>query len=295
MKRFINFSKYGALSRYDFIGDKLISQCQSELQKFMSSGAIFTRFMEDVTKKLHELEFKIEEQEEIRITNTNAFGEYKNRFYGKKVVIVGSGPSAKYYKPMPDAIHIALNFAWRREDISFDYLFTGDNNTNKNSEVKMQDGFIKIRDKIFISKHLERTPYRYLDFGEDISSIKNVRRFYFGTNTYENPIYQDICLHPLFAVATIAGAALDFALFTYPKELYLVGCDTASNGYFYESSNPNHTTGNKYMQTHLMKVGYARIKMFAKLFYPDTKIISVNPVGLKGLFEDIYTKDFQKE
>lgn len=42
-----------------------------------------------------------------------------------------------------------------------------------------------------------------------------------------------------------------------------------------------------------MKVGYARMKMFAKQYYPDTEIFSVNPVGLKGLFKDMYTENYQ--
>ena len=32
------------------------------------------------------------------------------------------------------------------------------------------------------------------------------------------------------------------------------------------------------------------LKDFVDDYYPDIKIISVNPVGLKGLFEDMYTK-----
>lgn len=278
-----------------FIGENLINQCQNAINEFANSGGMLRQFMDDVTKKLHDLEFRIAEQREVCETNTAAFAEYRNCFRGKKVVIVGSGPTAKYYKPIPDAIHIALNFAWRREDIAFDFLFTGDNGVNKHSEIKMQQGFEKIKDKIFIYKHLARSPHRHLDFGEDFSLMPNVRRFYSASISDANPIYQNICLHPLFEVASIADPALAFALFTYPDELYLVGCDAASNGYFYENPNPNYITGNKNMRTHHMKVGYTRIKMFAKHYYPDTKIISVNPVGLKGLFEDIYTEDFLKK
>ncbi len=277
-----------------FIEENLIKQFQNELQKFYGSGGMINWFMNHFTEKFREMEFRIAEQQEVCETNTAAFAEYKNRFRGKKVVIVGSGPSAKYYKPMPDAIHIALNFAWRREDISFDYLFTGDRNVNKNSEIKMQQGFEKIRHKIFMGKHLARNTWRLLDFGEEIYSMNNVR-CYIKDNSFEKPIEQNICLHPIFSNGSIAGSALGFALFTYPKELYLVGCDTASNGYFYENSNPNHIKGNKNMATHKMKVGYARYKKFTQQYYPDTRIISVNPVGLKGLFEDIYTDDFLKK
>ena len=39
----------------------------------------------------------------------------------------------------------------------------------------------------------------------------------------------------------------------------------------------------------------ARIKEFARQYYPETEIISINPVGLKGLFIDQYTDDFLRD
>ena len=42
-----------------------------------------------------------------------------------------------------------------------------------------------------------------------------------------------------------------------------------------------------------MRVSYARLKTFADQYYPDTEIISINPVGLKGLFKDIYTEEYK--
>ncbi len=37
------------------------------------------------------------------------------------------------------------------------------------------------------------------------------------------------------------------------------------------------------------------MKGFAKTYYPETEIISVNPVGLKGLFHDVYTESYLNE
>ena len=36
------------------------------------------------------------------------------------------------------------------------------------------------------------------------------------------------------------------------------------------------------------------LKAFAKAFYPDVEIISVNPVGLKGIFKDEYQEAFKQ-
>ena len=36
-------------------------------------------------------------------------------------------------------------------------------------------------------------------------------------------------------------------------------------------------------------------KDFSQLYYPETEIICVNPIGLKGIFKEVYTKSFIKE
>ena len=41
-----------------------------------------------------------------------------------------------------------------------------------------------------------------------------------------------------------------------------------------------------------MKTGYAQMKMFARFYYPETEIISINHVGLCGLFKDVYTDEY---
>ena len=38
--------------------------------------------------------------------------------------------------------------------------------------------------------------------------------------------------------------------------------------------------------------GYRNVKKFSALHYPDMEIISVNPVGLKGMFHDVYTESY---
>jgi len=38
--------------------------------------------------------------------------------------------------------------------------------------------------------------------------------------------------------------------------------------------------------------GYRKLKTYVARYYPDTEIISVNPVGLRGMFQDVYTKSF---
>ena len=75
----------------------------------------------------------------------------------------------------------------------------------------------------------------------------------------------------------------------------LVGCDVTENGHFYDQNEVKVGLVKPHLATGFVKVGYARMKMFARQYYPETKIISVNPVGLRGLFEDIYTERYKSQ
>ena len=60
------------------------------------------------------------------VHHREVFPKYKNINKGKTEVIVGGGPTLNYYVPIPDTVHIAINYTIRRRDIIFDYCFTSD-------------------------------------------------------------------------------------------------------------------------------------------------------------------------
>ena len=164
------------------------------------------------------------------------------------------------------------------------HLFTNDG-PNKNTIEQMSKGFDRISDTIFISKFMDRIPHCWLNYPVDMSIVRNNVRRFFIDDSFDNPIYQDICYHPLMSCASVVFAALHFSLFTYPKEIYLVGCDTSSkHTHFYDSD-----VSSPLPNVDKIKITYARMRMHAQQYYPETEIISINPVGLKGLFRDVYT------
>lgn len=278
------------------ISEKVIAQMKEKIDELTKSGQVLNWYLNYFTREMTDLKFRIEEQLEVRDTNTKAFAEYRNRYRGKKVVIVAGGPTTEYYKPIPDAIHIGINFAWQRKNISFDHLFTHDREYLKGHNLKgthkykdMEKGFARIKDKIFIDKRLARLSGMEAFVWAEECSIKysHVARYYSDVFYLGNHLYQDICFHPTADFQSTVFSALHFALFTYPKELYLVGCDTSTIGHFYDKDTPS------LLNTAFMKIGYSKMKALAEVYYPETKIISVNPVGLKGLFEDIYTDEYK--
>ena len=204
-------------------------------------------------------------------------------------MIFATVPSSDYYKPLPDAIHIGLNFAWKKENIPLNYLFTTDNPAMS----EMEKGFEKILDDIFVSKLVGRLPWSWLNYPEDVSlRWRKVHRFYME-DASDCPIYQDICYHPVVTNSTVAFMAMHFALFTYPKEIYIVGCDLGTvYDHFYDQDQKGRPA-TPFPAGDRVKVTWARMKIHAARYYPETKIISINPIGLKGLFEDVYTDEYK--
>ncbi len=271
------------------ISDNVHMQITDSLKNFFSSGQSANYFFNYFYDKFTEMRYRLDEQNEVCSLNSKTFEPFRNKFRNKKIVIFATGPSADYYDPISDAIHIGLNFAWKRKNIRLNYLFTNDGG-EKESMSAMEKGFSLIKDGIFVSKFMDRIPYCYSNYPEDVSlRFKNVRRFYID-DSVDNPIYQDICYHPLSCCGSVVFAALHFSLFTYPKQIYIVGCDAQKSnyGHFYEKISDD-----VFPCLDKIKVTWSRMKMFANQYYPETEIISVNPVGLKGLFKDIYTQKFK--
>ncbi len=290
------FSKLG-FKNIIALSPQIISQIQENISRFIASGHLILQMLARIEKKLDWLEYHVEQQNEICAVNTAAFADFEYRFRGKDIVIFGTGPTSKYYVPalLPGAIYIGLNFAWRRKDIPFNYLFVIDANVNRSAEHKIQEGFPLIQDKVFIGRYSTEHVSHNIEFGEDLSCYGggNIRRFFIrGQREHVRPmnswIYRDICRHEPADFWSVVFPAIQFALFTYPKRIYLVGCDTSRAGHFYDKPQEKG-----FLNVQNVKIGYARIKMFARLYYPDTEIISINPVGLRGLFRDAYTDNYK--
>ena len=176
-------------------------------------------------------------------------------------------------------------------------MFVHDGRVNYATDCKIEDGFPLIKNKIFFGSFPAGHISHFFGLSEDFfaSGEERVTRYFLNDrkkSQYPLPtdhwIHRNICKHGLIDFGSVAFAALHFSLFTYPKRIYLVGCDTSQAGHFYDKPQSRSS-----LDVRNVKIGYARMKMFARLYYPDTEIISVNPVGLKGLFRDVYTDSYK--
>ena len=220
---------------------------------------------------------------EVRDVHKASFSEFKNCHIGKSVVVVACGPSMKYYTQIGNAPHIGVNAAFKNENIKLDYFFTTDyEHKNEWFEDLKNHDFVKFFGQYSAGAY--RGKYQII---ERLIEENNARRFFQGAPSED--IHLNIEYYPLMGFYSVVFQAIHFAVYTRPKKLYLVGCDCTGSGYFDGSKQFDRV---EELAVPSWKKGYEKFREFAESFYPDMEIISVNPVGLKGVFHDVYTEEF---
>jgi hypothetical protein len=219
----------------------------------------------------------------IHETHKNSFGPYKDAFLDRDLVVVGTGPTLNYYEPLKSAVHIGLNTAFRKENIKFDFLFTHD---FSNRQKWLQD--LGRYDCVkFFGTFTNRGAADRGRIPDSELRKAHAKRYYLDYNT--SPIELDIEYMPLMDWMTVAHAAIQFALYTSPRRVYLVGLDTTQRGHFDDLGHDKYPDL-KYLDSVFR--GYREIRNLVKLHYPDIEIISINPVGLRDYFTDYFTDEF---
>lgn len=218
----------------------------------------------------------------VASVNYNAFNDYKDVNIGKDVVVIGAGPTLNSYIPMPSAIHIGVNSTYKRNgDLKFDYFFLQDYGQDYESNVLVKatiSALNAMKCTLFYGVPIDS---RMKVYTIPMGLTTNARQYYVMDSRHRE-ICADIRYFPLMDYNSVIFSAIQFALFTNPKRIYLVGCDVSDHGHFDNSM--------KMRKDGLFNIlyGYRCLKDFAEKHYPDTEIISINPIGLKGLFTDIY-------
>lgn len=228
---------------------------------------------------------------ELRDAHKAAFSEFKACNRGKTVAVVGTGPTLQYYTQIPGVSHIGVNSSFLKKDLTLDYYFLTHYVPEWCEELKNYN-FVKFFGMTPSCDAKDQFP-------EYIVEENGGRRFFSMMDLPGTGVHTDIAYYPLMAYNSIIFRAIHFALYTHPKKLLLVGCDCSSRGHFEESQqdcSPNAAVrpaaSEAIIQIPQWIDGYQKVKRFTAIHYPDTEIISVNPVGLKGIFHDLYTEDF---
>lgn len=210
--------------------------------------------------------------------NKKAFSKYRNIYSGKKIYIVASGPSLNKFKCTDeDAVYIGINTAIDRSDIKFDFIFVRDFNSTD-----------------YFKRYKEYRSNCIKFFGVCGNNIVNgsIPSRFKGDNTYfyiikdylDDIMPWDISFEPLADFGSTVFSAFQFALYTNPAEICLVGCD-CTQGYF---SNNGLKTANNHSG---LILNWLKFRDYIQYISPELKVKVINPVGLKGVFEDVDWKE----
>ena len=227
------------------------------------------------------------------ILHKKNFSRYKNLYHDKAVVICGAGPTFQYYKSLSNCIHVGVNRTFLNNNIKFNYLFAQDWRGIQH----IQNEFINYQGNNCIKFIAIRNEPKELIIPESFAIKCNAKRF-----TIDNELWPygkftlDISVNPFGNFWTVVLTVLQFVMYTNPKTIYIVGCDSVPSGHFntLKESTEDRRKQLEFQQNNhenLIK-DWIKFKEFVNLYYPETEIFSINPVGLKGLFKDVYTKAY---
>lgn len=229
--------------------------------------------------------------------NSDTFGPIKNCNAGKAVAICGGGPTLQKYIPMEGVLHVALNRALLNERVKYDWFIADD----WAGVDFFQDTLLHYDCKKFFGHQIGGDYARQIP--ESFRIACNAGRYYTDSymveDGFESRFTCDIDKMAVGNMPNIALSAMQIMLFTHPSKIYLVGCD-ASQGHFVQT-NLDAKRIEEHEKDLKLAVSSDRViqkwldlRAFAEAFYPDVEIVSVNPVGLKGIFTDFY-QDTQGE
>lgn len=216
---------------------------------------------------------------EIRDIHTASFAEFKGCHAGRTVALVASGPTLNYYTQIKGISHIGVNNTFLNPNLALNYLFATDYGQGTATWYdRLKDyncvKFLGLGGWTAESRDLYRIP-------EDIIDANHGRRFY-TLPTENNELHCDIEHYPLMG-GSVVHAAFHFALYTRPKRILLIGCDCSGADRYSDSPGFGYSC---------FTSAWRIAQRFASRYYRDTEVISVNPVGLKGLFRDVYTERY---
>jgi hypothetical protein len=254
------------------------------------AAAVATRqSQERIEAELRRLHEEVVLRPEIAAVNSAAFDRYRDAFRGRDVVLVGSGPTLAHYEPIEGAIHIGVNSAVADLRIPLDFGFVQDFVHKDGSNLPSAELFDTARAgcTFFFGVVAHPRRYRMIEASQSLTARAGAVRYFVDASPSTSVEY-DIRFNPLADFFTVAFPALHFALFTNPRRIYLAGCDTTYFGH--SDGTPQPGTGAQ-IRLHLTKRidGFRMMRDFARRVFPETEIVSLNPVTLAGLFTDEFT------
>jgi hypothetical protein len=229
------------------------------------------------------------------LLHNKTFLPLKNICNGKKVVMCGAGPTLSKYVPIEDAIHVALNRAFLFDKVLFDYIIAQDFDGLKHVQRELIDyrgnNCIKLLGALNVKSQKEIPESLAIKCG----ALRYNTDMFMLSSGYRSEFTCDLSSVAVGNCPNVSLSALQIILYMNPDSIYIVGCDISGSHFSQKNLDKNSIDAENIKMKKLWSKSQGKLirkwkefKHFQKTYYPDTKIYSINPVGLKGLFEDIY-------
>lgn len=219
------------------------------------------------------------ELEEIKKVHSIIFPHFKDSNIGKTLVIIGNGATLECAPLFKGCKVISCNKNPSLFGHAAEYIFNSeyrDNHfedlliSNDTSDIFLDCVSLNIKKHLYNHARLQR---------------KKNTHYYFGQSVFNVAPKGNISENPLSYFGDTACSALHFALYTKPKAIYLIGCDI--KGRYSKNSFQKYNASDAEII-----YGYEQLKRLRDREFSDTKIVCVNPVGLKGIFDELYSNKY---
>lgn len=225
----------------------------------------------------------------------NELLKYKNKHVGETCYIFGCGPTINKFKELDEGVYIGGNRIYLDKKIKdkLKYYFFGhkyvsnqineDDGSNNRECIDNLDYNIE---KFCFVTFNDKWHYTYGFQHKDIIELKNINAI--PCDLTPDYIHTDISKHP-FINHSIPFPMTQFALYAGFTKIYLVGCDCSNfDGPNHEEFFFKNIRTDENIDPHLIE-WWDKIKLFKDKFYPDAKLININPIGLRNkMDEDVY-------
>lgn len=231
----------------------------------------------------------------IAFLHQKTFAGFKNKHDKETIVLLGAGPTLNSFSPLKKAVYVGLNRTFLFDKVKLSYLFAIDKAGIENYYEEFSD-YVGANCIKFIGDQNLGKNYQISE--SYFNKLTNARHYMTTSGFMDNKIALNIETEPLANFCTVSLQAMQFILYTNPDKIYLVGidCNMTKAGHFVGKSFDCSKRNENSQRNDDNSIIYWKImKEFTDCYYPNTEIISVNPVGLKGIFKDVYTKEYLKD
>lgn len=257
---------------------QIINQYTQELEKLVRKNKYMTNIDQIKINRL------IQTNLSTCFMHLQTFPKFKAIHQGKDIYLIASGVSASKFHHVKtnNDIYIGVNRSFQLPH-EMDYMFIQDYSGKTKEYIDELDNYRPGKCQKFYGLTTEWNYNMERTIPESHAIKANALRYRTDWACIDGFIPEftyDISTQPLGCFGSITFPALQFALWTYPKRIYLVGCDCTTNGYAYDKNDKNT------LYPDVLVKAYKQFKQFANKYYPDVQIISINPIGLRGIFKD---------